>query len=279
VPLSDDQKAMLRVLAQREEGYEDMAALMGISVEELRRRVKEALAEVDEVDEEKAAPVPPVTPEPPAPEPQASEPAPTPPSPAPPAQGQPPAQRRGPRVKLPQDRGALVGLGLGLVALIAMAIVLAVSGGSSSSSDGGATAEDSNLTEAILSPVNGGDGSGRALFGSYKKNVLLQVEADGLEPAPSGSAYTVWIYRGKNRSLQIGAVPERNGKIAAQLQIPAELLVFVANGTFNQVDLAITPIAAYKAALARARRQKRLPPHIGESVLRGEITGPALRAR
>ncbi len=46
--MTDDQKAMLRLLAQREEGYEDMAALMGISVEEVRERVKEALAEVDE---------------------------------------------------------------------------------------------------------------------------------------------------------------------------------------------------------------------------------------
>ena len=33
--LTDDQKAMLRLLAQREEGYDDMAALMGISVEAL----------------------------------------------------------------------------------------------------------------------------------------------------------------------------------------------------------------------------------------------------
>jgi DNA-directed RNA polymerase specialized sigma24 family protein len=48
VGLTDDQKAMLRLLAQREEGYDDMAALMGISVEEVRERVKEALAEVEE---------------------------------------------------------------------------------------------------------------------------------------------------------------------------------------------------------------------------------------
>src|SRR6185295_11085853 len=47
VGLTDDQKAMLRLLAQREEGYEDMAALMGISVEEVREKVKEALAEVE----------------------------------------------------------------------------------------------------------------------------------------------------------------------------------------------------------------------------------------
>jgi DNA-directed RNA polymerase specialized sigma24 family protein len=63
--LTDDQKAMLRLLAQREEGYDDMAALMGISVEEVRERVKEALAEVEEPPApeeapEAAAPPPPL---------------------------------------------------------------------------------------------------------------------------------------------------------------------------------------------------------------------------
>jgi hypothetical protein len=48
VPLSDDQRALLRLLAQREEGYEDIAALMGLSVAEVRSRVKGALTELDE---------------------------------------------------------------------------------------------------------------------------------------------------------------------------------------------------------------------------------------
>ena len=39
--LSDDQKAMLRLLAQREQGYEDIAALMGLSVDEVRAKVKD----------------------------------------------------------------------------------------------------------------------------------------------------------------------------------------------------------------------------------------------
>ena len=46
--LTDDQRAMLRLLAQREQGYEDIAALMGLSVEEVRVKVREALAEVGE---------------------------------------------------------------------------------------------------------------------------------------------------------------------------------------------------------------------------------------
>ncbi len=76
--LTDDQKAMLRLLAQREEGYEDMAALMGISVEEVRERVKEALAEVDEADESELpaeqAPAPTPAPASPPPSPSAVEP-------------------------------------------------------------------------------------------------------------------------------------------------------------------------------------------------------------
>ncbi|MGE5283221.1 MAG: hypothetical protein ACM3N0_13055 [Chloroflexota bacterium] len=274
---------MLRVLAQREEGYEDMAALMGISVEELRNRVKEALAEVDEEETASAAPPPPEPPAPPEPPtptaaPHALKPAPPTP-PAPPAPSTAPPARSLPSLKLPKDRGALIGLGLGLLAVVAMAIALAVSGGGSGSSgsEASTTAESKNLTEAVLAPVNGGNGGGRALFGRYKKKVLLQVEAEGLGPAPAGQAYTVWLYRSPKLALQIGAVPEKNGKIAAQLQIPAQLLAYVANGAFNQVDLALTPIAAYRAALAKAKRKGTLPPHIGESVLRGKITGPAIR--
>lgn len=282
MPLSDDQKAMLRVLAQREEGYEDMASLMGISVEELRRRVKEALTEVDEEEaapEATAPPEQPSAPQPPTPTP-APEPPPPPPAPIPTAPSAPPSKGRL-ADKLPKDRGALIGLGLGLLALVAMAIVLAVSGGgsSSSSSEPSTTAENANLTQAVLAPVNGGDASGQALFGRYKGNVLLQVTAQGLEPAPAGEAYTVWLYRSPKLALQVGAVPEKGGKIAAQLQIPVQLLAYVASGAFDQVDVALTPIAAYRAALAKAKAEKKLPPHLGESILRGEITGPAIRGQ
>jgi hypothetical protein len=50
VALSEDQKAMLRLLAQREEGYEDIGALMGLSVDEVRSKVKDALAALERGD-------------------------------------------------------------------------------------------------------------------------------------------------------------------------------------------------------------------------------------
>jgi len=281
MPLSDDQKAMLRLLAQREEGYEDMASLMGISVEEVRERVKEALAEVESdkpaADHAVASPPPP----PPAPKPRAPRPA-----------------VKLPRPKLPslpaggQNRGALIGIGAGLAVVLLLVVVLLVggSGGGESSSATSASAEgrqaevtaaeNGQLTQATLSPTSGGSGSGRALFGRYKKNVLLQVEAEGLEPSPQGTNYTIWLYHSPKLALRVGAVPVgKNGKIAAQFPIPTQLLAYVASGAFDQVDVSLTAEAAYKAELAKAKREKRLPAYTGESVLRGAITGPAIKKR
>jgi hypothetical protein len=300
VGLSDDQKAMLRLLAQREEGYEDMAKLMGISVEEVRERVKEALAEVDEPVPAPEALVEPaaVTPAAPTPSPpQAAEPpSPLPPASTssdriPPAPAAPKASRPRqplPSLKLPKDRGALIGLGAGVLVLVALAIVLILSGGEGSDSDRTAGtdqddsalsgAEERNLTQAVLVPTGDADASGRALFGRFKRNVLLQVEAEGLEPSPAGQSYTVWLYRSPKLALQVGAVRvEDSGEIAAQFQIPAQLLTYVANGAFDQVDISLTSIPEYKAAFNQAKSENKVPPYIGESVLRGEITGPAIQ--
>lgn len=294
--LTDDQKAMLRLLAQRgEDGYEDMAALKGISVEEVREQVKAALAEAagEQAAEPAAASEPtpsPATERPPAqkpPEPPRPKPSASAPPAAAPASKSRPARPPMPSLRLPKDRGALIGLGAGVLVLIALAIVLAVSGsdgsGSSAATESSGegtstTAAESSLTEAILAPTNGGESSGKALFGRYKKNVLLQVEAEGLDPSPQGKAYTIWLYRSPKIALQVGAVPVGDsGKIAAQFQIPAQLLAYVASGAFNQVDVALTDTAEYKAALNKAKGEKKLPPYTGESVLRGEITGPAIK--
>jgi len=265
VPLSDDQKAMLRLLAQREEGYGDMASLMGISVEEVRARVKEALTEMDR-GESTARPSPKL------PKPKL------------------------PRLKLlsvnDRNRGAVIGIGAGIAAVLVLVVILLVGGGEDGGSSGSAAGATENgqseisaaangqLTEAVLSPTSGGDGSGRALFGRFKKNVLLQVEAEGLEPSAAGESYTVWLYRSPKLVLRVGAVQVgQNGKIAAQFPIPTELLAYVANGAFDQIDISLTSEAAYKAEAAKARSEKRLPSYTGESVLRGEITGPAIKQR
>jgi hypothetical protein len=307
VGLTDDQKAMLRLLAQREEGYDDMAALMGISAAEVRERVKEALAGVDEpaARAEKPAseppapapvPPPPVPPEPvaPAQPPQAVVKEQVAHAPAAPSKPAPNARRpkramQIPSFEVPKDRGALIGLGAGALVVVILVIVLIVGGddgGSSSTTSSGesnlaenasAAAESENLTQAVLSPTDGGAASGRAVFGRFKKKVLLQVTAEGLEPSRQGETYTVWLYRSPKIALQIGSVPvDDSGKLATQFEIPVQLLTYVANGSFDQIDVARTVTAEYKAAFTKAKTESRVPPYVGESVLRGEITSPAI---
>jgi outer membrane biosynthesis protein TonB len=301
--MTDDQKAMLRLLAQREEGYEDMAALMGISVEEVRSRVKEALAEVDQSEEPAdPAPSPPPAPEPPPapppPPPTAGGPSPTPPAvpptpepPKPTARPSASAKRSGNRpprlsgLRLPKDRGALIGLGAGAAAVLVMAIVLIVAGGGGNSSstttastEGGttpATAEDKNLTQAILTPVDGGETNGVALFGRFKKNVLLQVTAKGLEPSGSGQSYAVWLSHSGKGMVPVGtAKVPGSGNLAARFQIPAAVLLLIARGAFDEIDVTRTSDATLNAAIATARKNKTESAYTGTDIMRGKITGP-----
>jgi len=305
--MTDDQKAMLRLLAQREEGYEDMAALMGISVEEVRSRVKEALAEVDQSEvaaEEPSQPAPTPTPPPPVapepPQPVAEDPLPAPPAPPSPEAPQPAAKvpasakRPGNRppqlsgLKLPKDRGALIGLSAGAAAVLVMVIVLIVAGGGGGSSstttsaEGGTsptTAGNQNLTQAILTPVDGGEANGVALFGRFKKNVLLQVTAKGLEPSGSGQSYAIWLSHSGKAMVPVGtAKVPASGNLAARFQIPTAVLLLIARSAFDEVDVTRTSDATLSAAIATARKNKTESAYTGTDVMRGKITGPFVGA-
>jgi hypothetical protein len=305
--LTDDQKAMLRLLAQREEGYDDMAALMGISVEEVRERVKEALAEVEEPPAPEQEPEPPVapTPTPPAePVPPAAveplpaapvEPTPAPVVPAEPAAKPAAAKKRSaqiPSLKVPKDRGALIGLGAGALVVIVLVIVLIVGGGGGGSSSSEATsgeaalaenasaqAENKNLTQAILSADDGSDASGQAIFGRFKKKVLLQVTGEGLEPSGSGESYAVWLSHSGQAMVPVGTVKvEDSGKLAARFEVPPTVLVLVARGAFDEIEVSRTSDSQLSAAIAQARKTKKESAYTGTPVLSGKITGPLVGA-
>jgi outer membrane biosynthesis protein TonB len=306
VALTDDQKAMLRLLSQRgEESYGDIAALMGISVEEARGRVKEALAEVagsgmaaPEAQEPTPAAAQPPAPEPappaveqPSPPPPVAAPTPKPTAPAKVSAAATKQPSKLPRVKLPKDRGALIGLGAGVLVLVVFIIVLVVSGGGSSSTDttastegdqGGTTpaaSENPNLTQAVLSAVDGSDASGTALFGRFKKNVLLQVTAKDLEPSQSGQSYAIWLSHSGKAMVPVGtAKVTDSGDLAARFQIPTAVLVLVARSAFNEIDVTRTTDATLTAAIAKARQSKSESAYTGTDVMSGKITGPFVGA-
>jgi len=214
---------MLRLLAQREQGYDDIAALMGISVAEVRERVKDALGQLEA--EGKAPPeelraAGPVTegsgePTPAGPVtetgPSSSQAAGEDPISAPPAgeasaeaakqpriakKAKPARQSRPnaslPSLSLPESGGARAAIAAGVVALVVLVVVLVVGGGG----DGGSEA----TTASNGSAASGAEGEPTS--GNVKKLTKAV-----LKPVDGSEASGVAVFgRFKNRlALQVGA--------------------------------------------------------------------------
>jgi hypothetical protein len=317
VALSDEQNAMLRLLASGEQGYGDIAALLGLSEDEVRAKVVGALAQLQAEGKPAPAippplpggaqPAPEVTapePEPKAaPKPAAAAPRPTATSsPSPPSGPKPPAERT---ITLPTGRKAWV-FGGGIVAAIVVivVVVLLASGGggggpsSTASTEGaantaaeekatGESASETNggakpATEAELSAVDGSEAAGRAAFGRVKNKLALQVEATGLEPTTRGTdSYWIWLAQSPKRMLPLASTEVKaSGKgantIAAEFEVPVEVLGYLANGTFDQVTITLSDNAQIKASVETAKKEKTTPVYTGKAVLHGTITGPII---
>ena len=248
---------MLRLLAQREQGYEDIAALMGLSVDEVRAKVKEALDQLDadptrrrrgDADAE-PSPSPSRrsrTPPPPERRGAGREEAAVPPTPTPASLV---ASRRGSRC----PRTAVAGRSSpaarpswshpdrpprhrDLQRRERLRRRPRSSGEHHDQHHRNRTRPPPrNLTQAILAPVDGGDAAGRALFGRVRKTAVLEVIAKGLAPSPQGQSYTVWLYR----SPKVVAADRR--------------------GAGRQIRRDRRPVPDPRPA-ARLRRQRRLRP-------------------
>lgn len=322
--LSDDQKAILRLLSQRgEQGYEDLSALMGIDADEVHRRAKAAGAALEaegipapsipeppgggdspSVAKDGEAPPgesppPPVaaTPKERTPEvaqtPKAPEAKPEPPPPAlPKGEPRPPLRKE---IKLLEGRG-LWALLAGAAIVILFVVFVLFGGGddgggdstttSSSSSEGTVaalekTAEEGKreVTKASLSAVDDGDATGVAIFGRVKNTLALQVAAEGLEPAEDGEGYTIWLAASPQKMLPLASTEVgEDGRIGAQVEVPTEVLAYLANETFRDIAITRTEETQLKASLRKATKDKAAPAYTGEEVLRGEVTGPIVGA-
>jgi hypothetical protein len=332
VALSDDQKAILRLLAQRgAQGYDDLAALMGISVEEVHQRAKQAAEDL----EAEGIPAPAI-PEPGggadtpsgakagrAPEGVSAPPeAPKPTAPSEKAKAEKPETEpvvpiphhehgHGPKeiaheAKLLENRG-LWAILAGVAIVVLFVVILFVTGGSDSGSDSttaSATTSDNckagtapkpngklitalaaaavkspkEVTRAILNPVDGSEARGLAVFGRVKKSLALQVAAEGLAPS-SNCGYTIWIAANPKKMLPLASTEvTKNGQINAQVEVPVEVLAYLANETFGQIAITQTDESQLKASLAQATKKKEAPLYTGSEVLRGSVQGPIVGA-
>jgi hypothetical protein len=344
VALSDEQNAMLRLLASGEQGYDDIAALMGLSVTEVRAKVVGALAQLEAEGKpvpDVPSPVPggakpaaaaaPPEPGPSEPEPVIADPTPpeaataapsaaetsapkpaapkaaaapaagsagaTPPSSTPPSVGR--------TITLPSGRAAWL-LGGGIAAIVVIVVViLLVSGGGGDSSPTSSTASSGSTTPtaekaanetgseaesestsgtkeptvAKLVAVDGSEAEGQATFGRIKNKLALAVEATGLEPTTTGTSYTVWLAQSATKMLPLASTAVKAsgkgaGDIAAEFEVPVEVLAYLANGTFAELAITRTEDAKLEAGIKVAKKEKTTPAYTGEEVLHGQITGP-----
>lgn len=309
--LSDDQKAILRLLAQRgAAGYDDLAALMGISVDEVHSRAQQAAADLE------AEGIP--APEIPAPGVEGG-----------PPEAKPPAEKKavaepvkpiphhehghGPKeiareAKLLENRG-LWAILAGIAIVVVFLVILLVSsggGGGSDSSSTTASATGSHCeqptgtapapsgkaigllaasaiksskepTRAVLNPVDGSEAKGLVVFGRVKNSLALQVAAEGLAPLPSCGRYTVWLAASPEKMLPLASIQvAKNGQIRAQVEVPVEILAYLASETFDQIAITATDESQLKATLKEATKEKAAPQYTGTEVLRGNVSGPVV---
>jgi outer membrane biosynthesis protein TonB len=330
VALSDEQNAMLRLLASGEQGYDDIAALMGLSVTEVRAKVVGALAQLEAEGKpvpdvpspvvggaKPAAAAAPPAPSPPQPESSQPEPPADAPSEPKPVTAEPPPKAtaattpppstppsRGRTITLPSGRGAWL-LGGGIAAIVVIVVVILLvsggGGGNGSSTTSGSTTPSAETganesaaenapgsesttgtkapTVAKLVAVDGSEAEGQATFGRIKNKLALAVEATGLEPTTNGTSYTVWLAQSPTKMLPLASTAVKAsgkgaGDIAAEFEVPVEVLAYLANGTFAELAVTRTEDAKINAAIKVAKKEKTTPAYTGVEVLHGQITGP-----
>lgn len=342
--LSDDQKAILRLLAQRgEQGYEDLSALIGVDAAEVHRRAREAAEQLEaegipapaipeppggggggSPSVAKAGEAPPGEPPPPTAPQEPQEPAPEAvhaseaprakpdPSSRPAARKSTPERKRRTlkedlqRLKLLEGRGLWAMLA-GVAIVVLFLVFIFVGGGDDDSDPGDAgtatagscrtTAKaprpsgknlealaaaaikgDKETTRAVLDPVDGSEARGLAIFGRVKDSLALQLVAEGLPPSGK-CGYTVWLAASPERMLPLATSKVgKDGVLGAQVEVPVEILAYLANETFGQIAITRTDESQLKASLAKATKEKKAPVYTGTEVLRGSVRGPIVGA-
>jgi len=338
VALSDDQKAILRLLSQRgEQGYEDLSALMGVDAAEVHRRARQAAEQLEaegipalaipdppgggggggSPSVAKDGEAPPGEPPPPTAPQEPQEPAPEvvhsseaprarPKKPAPaPERKHHTLKEDAHRLKLLENRG-LWAILAGVAIVVLFVVFIFAGGDDSDSGDTGSSASagscettakapkptGKNLealaaaavksgreaTRAVLDPVDGSEARGLAIFGRVKNSLALQVVAEGLPPSGS-CGYTIWLAASPQKMLPLASTEVgKGGAISAQVEVPVEILAYLANETFGQIAVTRTDESQLKASLAKATDEKEAPEYTGTEVLRGSVRGPIVGA-
>lgn len=193
----------------------------------------------------------------------------------------PPGGRLGGTLSRSQQRMILV---FGLIAVLAIAGVLAVTGafsgggeesssaGTTTSSTSTSTGNDQVVADVGLKPQGGSDAKGKATFGiASGDQAYLQLDLENVSPSPQGRTYVLWLLLSPNQGyplspLEIG----QNGTFSDRFPIPQFAVPIASRARF--VDVSLTENAKLQQQLPKAVKQGNpLLTYSGESIARGAI--------
>lgn len=180
-------------------------------------------------------------------------------------------------------------VGLGILIVVGVLAVAGVFGGgdgdgdersaSSNQPSNQASSNASGLTRAVLSSQNGSDAEGVAVFARVRNQPVLQINVTGLEPSGQGEGYVIWLFGGESQAFPlVRQAVKKNGQLRGAAPIPDQLIQALQQGLFDSIDISLASNSQISDALRQARRSQQLPRYAGESVVRGEITGPGFPA-
>lgn len=305
--LSADQRAMLQLLLERGQSYEDLAGVLGIDRDEVRRRARAALRELAGADPDAqvgltdyllgqadpigradaarqlqtdaqtrelaadlAAKLQLIAPEADLPEL---------PGPRPPSRiarlPRPPRVRAAERAGLTQ-RQARTFAALGASAVILIFAVLAIAGAFGGEDEGTTTTAEEAAGEELVSvqlqPEGESEASGQAVFGlATGDQPFLDVEIQRLEQPPEGQTYVIWFLLNENRGYPLAPLtPGANGSFGDRFAIPQVVLPIAIRTRF--VDVSLVDNEQLAGDLQKAIEGANvLLRRQGETVLRGTI--------
>jgi hypothetical protein len=315
VTVTADQQAMLQLLLERGQSYGDLASLLGVDEDEVRARARVALTELAGADPDRnvgltdyllgqADPIGRADAvrhlkDNPADLELATEIsqkirliAPAAELPRLPGEERRPRPARAraatPRAALSRRHTQYL-VGIGSAAVLALGIVLAVTGafggGDDETTAATTPAIDGAQTRVALEPQSGARGSGTVTFGldSDAAQPYVDVALDDLGPPPQGQAYVTWILLQDEQGYPLvlvapcsSTVPQPclsdNGSYQNRIVIQAPLLAVIAR--VRAVEVSLAPVDEITDAINKAIKDRTVvvqPP--GTTVLRGEIRG------
>jgi hypothetical protein len=253
--LSEDQRALLRLLLSGDT-YEQVAAVLGVSPDEVRTRAHQAAAELERAPDQEFPP-----------------------------------QRVTQRLNALESPSAAVEtqastapaagrsrpwplwLGLGAAAVAVVVVLVVVLSGGSSSDDGatvGAHGDQEDVVPIKLAPVGGSGASGMISVVRVADQPAVDLAIEGLQPSRRGETYVLWFVGSGGRSLPVAfQAVGADGKLTGRTPIPTAAEGFLPS--FTAAVLTLTHQEEAASVIRQAAQSATLPEVVGTPVMRGEL--------